>query len=116
MFISPETGRLSCLVDWQHAFIQPQLLAAGYPPTFENPDHELPENVTPPKLPENIASLPPAEQVTERERYRRRLLFYTYHESTGALNPLHILQLYDPMLLVRKGWWTRLVASGMEIS
>lgn len=41
IFITPETGRISCLIDWQHAIVQPQLLAAGYPRVFENPDDQL---------------------------------------------------------------------------
>jgi hypothetical protein len=42
IYISPETGRLTCLIDWQHAGVQPRLLAAGYPTPFQNPDNDPP--------------------------------------------------------------------------
>ncbi|PWY64178.1 hypothetical protein BO83DRAFT_402664 [Aspergillus eucalypticola CBS 122712] len=32
IFTSPESGAVSCIIDWQHTFIETRLLAAGYPP------------------------------------------------------------------------------------
>ncbi|KAF2811522.1 uncharacterized protein BDZ99DRAFT_487255 [Mytilinidion resinicola] len=62
IFVTPETGRVSCLIDWQHAIIQPQLLAAGYPRAFDNPDDELSPELVEPKLPEDLASLQEEEK------------------------------------------------------
>jgi hypothetical protein len=50
IFILPETGRISCLVNWQHAIIQPLALVAGYPHSFENPDAILPDLDSMPKF------------------------------------------------------------------
>ncbi|KAF1838818.1 hypothetical protein BDW02DRAFT_621666 [Decorospora gaudefroyi] len=102
IFINPETGRISCLIDWQHAIIQPQLLAAGYPHSFENPDHELSPELVEPKLREVFASLPTDEQVAARELHRRRLLFYSYRVFNGHFNKRHIAALRDPLLLGRQ--------------
>lgn len=77
IFVTPRTGRISCLIDWQHAIIQPQLLAAGYPRAFENPDDELSPELVEPKLLEDLASLQAEEQVAVRELHRRRLLFFS---------------------------------------
>ncbi|EAT88561.1 hypothetical protein HBH56_242210 [Parastagonospora nodorum] len=102
MFITPETGRISCLIDWQHAIIQPQLLAAGYPRAFENPDDELSPELVEPQLPEDLASLPAEEKVVARELYRRRLLFFGYRVLNGHFNQHHITALRDPLLLGRQ--------------
>ncbi|PVH92051.1 hypothetical protein DM02DRAFT_722216 [Periconia macrospinosa] len=102
IFISPETGRLSCLIDWQHAIIQPNLLAAGYPRAFENPDNELPPNLLEPKLPDNFESLPADEKAVVHELYRRRLLFLIYRVFNGHFNQRHIAALRDPLLLGRQ--------------
>ncbi|KAF2278906.1 uncharacterized protein EI97DRAFT_492537 [Westerdykella ornata] len=99
IFITPETGRISCLIDWQHTVIQPQLLAAGYPRAFENPDDELSPELVEPKLPEDFASLQAEEQAAVRELYRRRLLFFGYRVLNGHFNQHHIAALRDPLLL-----------------
>lgn len=102
MFVAPETGRISCLIDWQHAIIQPQLLAASYPPAFENPDDELSPELVKLKLLEQFASLPAEEQITVRELHRRRLLFFSYRVLNGHFNQHHIAALRDPLLLGRQ--------------
>jgi hypothetical protein len=102
IFITPETGRISCLIDWQHAIIQPQLLAAGYPRTFENPDDEISPELVEPKLPEDLASLQVEEKTAARELYRQRLLFFGYRVLNGHLNQYHITALRDPLLLGRQ--------------
>ncbi|KAF1842081.1 kinase-like protein [Cucurbitaria berberidis CBS 394.84] len=102
IFIIPETGRLSCLIDWQHAIVQPRLLAAGYPRAFENPDDVLSPELVGPKLPENFTSLQADEQAAARDLYRRRLLFFSYRVLNGHLNQHHIAALRDPLLLGRQ--------------
>ncbi|KAF2247950.1 hypothetical protein BU26DRAFT_519748 [Trematosphaeria pertusa] len=102
IFISPETGRISCLIDWQHTIIQPQLLAAGYPRAFENPDDELSPDLVEPKLPDDLACLHVEEQAAARELYRRRLLFFGYRVLNGHFNQHHIAALRDPLLLGRQ--------------
>jgi aminoglycoside phosphotransferase (APT) family kinase protein len=102
IFITPENGRISCLIDWQHAIIQPQLLAAGYPRAFENPDDQLSPELVEPKLPEDFASLQAEEQAAARELHRRRLLLYTYRVFNGHFNQQHIAALRDPLLLGRQ--------------
>lgn len=102
IFIDPETSQISCLIDWQHAIIQPQLLAAGYPRAFENPDDMLPPDLVMPKLPENFLSLNTESQIAIRELHRRRLFFYGYRVLNGAFNKTHIDCLRDPLLLGRQ--------------
>jgi aminoglycoside phosphotransferase (APT) family kinase protein len=102
IFITPETGRISCLIDWQHAIIQPQLLAAGYPRAFENPDDDMSPELVGPQLPEDLESLPEEEQMAARELYRRRLLFFSYRVFNGHFNQHHIAALRDPLLLGRQ--------------
>ncbi|KAF2464602.1 kinase-like protein [Lindgomyces ingoldianus] len=102
IFITPETGRISCLIDWQHAIIQPQLLAAGYPRAFENPDDELSPELVEPKLPEDLESLQVEEKAAVCELYRRRLLFFSYRVLNGHFNRHHIAALRDPLLLGRQ--------------
>jgi hypothetical protein len=102
IFVSPETGRISCLIDWQHTIIQPRLLAAGYPRAFENPDDELSPVLVEPKLPEDFESLQAEEKVAVRELYRRRLLFFGYRVLNGHFNQPHIAALRDPLLLGRQ--------------
>ncbi|KAF2827212.1 hypothetical protein CC86DRAFT_439615 [Ophiobolus disseminans] len=102
IFITPETGQISCLIDWQHAIVQPQLLAAGYPRAFENPDDLLPPKLVIPKLPEHLSSLSPEEQTATRELHRQRLFFYTYRVLNGHFNQAHIEALRDPLLLGRQ--------------
>jgi aminoglycoside phosphotransferase (APT) family kinase protein len=67
IYISPETGRITCLIDWQHTIVQPRLLAAGYPRAFENPDDEMDPHLKFPQLPGNLASLPEHEQAAAQE-------------------------------------------------
>jgi hypothetical protein len=102
IFITPETSQISCLIDWQHAIIQPQLLAAGYPRAFENPDDLLPPELVIPKLPEDLSSLSPEEKISTRELHLRRLFFYTYRVLNGHFNQAHIEALRDPLLLGRQ--------------
>ncbi|KAF2128324.1 kinase-like protein [Dothidotthia symphoricarpi CBS 119687] len=102
IFITPETGRISCLIDWQHAIIHPHLLAAGLPRAFENPDPDLPTHLDDPTLPENLASLPDAEKIAIHALHRQRILFFTYYILTGALNKPHLAALHDPLLLGRQ--------------
>ena len=102
IFISPQTGQISCLIDWQHTIIQPLLLTAGYPRAFENPDDDHTPELVEPQLPENLNSMPVDEQAAARELYRRRLLFYVYRVLNGHLNQPHIAALRDPLLLGRQ--------------
>lgn len=102
MFVSSETGRVSCLIVWQHAIIQPQLLAAGYPRAFENPDAELSFDLVEPKLPDDFTSLQAEEQAAARELYRRRLLFFGYRALNGHFNKQHLAALVDPLLFGRQ--------------
>lgn len=102
IFIDPDTGSISCIIDWQHTTVQPRLLVAGYPLAFQNPDAEEPPHLKEPSLPPDYETLP-AEQKTEAdELYRRRLLFYYYRIFNGHLNKPHLLALRDPILYPRQ--------------
>lgn len=98
IFVSPDKGRVTCLIDWQHAVVQPRILAAGYPPTFENPDGTAPTIGAEPKLPANLLELDAEEQRAARQLFRQRLLFYGYHVITGGMNHEHMACLQDPLL------------------
>lgn len=102
IYIDPKTGEISCLINWQHAVVQPNLLAAGYPRAFENPDSEIPSDIQEPHLPDDIASLSSAEQSIAHELHRRRLAFYYYHIFNGHVNKPHIDAMRDPLLFGRQ--------------
>jgi hypothetical protein len=92
IFVSPETGRISCLIDWQHAMMQPLPLAAGYPRSFENPDSDREttdfESDQEPKLDDDddLVDLYVNEQMVMHDLHHHRLLFYMYYVFNGALN------------------------------
>ncbi|KAF2749353.1 hypothetical protein M011DRAFT_517942 [Sporormia fimetaria CBS 119925] len=91
IIISPKTGSLVSLIDWQHAVVQPMLLAAG-----------IPTDRKPPELPKRLNEIPEAEKETAINLYRRRLLFITYYLATGAHNNVHIKGLHDPLFRFRQ--------------
>jgi hypothetical protein len=97
IFIDPATGRTTCLIDWQHSIIQPQILAAGYPPAFENPDEAIPSDLDEPKLPEELSTLSEHEQSEAKALHRQRSLFHSYRVFTGGLNKPHHAALRDRM-------------------
>jgi hypothetical protein len=100
--ITPETGQISCLIDWQRAIIQPQLLCASYPLAVENPEDELTPDSVESKLPDDFASLQIGEQVVASELYRPCLLFFGYRVIKGHFNQRRIEALRDPLLLGRQ--------------
>ena len=102
IYINRKTGEVSCLINWQHAIIQSNLLAAGYPRTFENPDSEIPSDLREPILPDDVSNVSPADQSVARELHRRRLAFYHYHIFNGHVNKPHIDAMRDPLLFERQ--------------
>jgi hypothetical protein len=89
IFIDSATGRTTCLIDWQHSIIQPQILAAGYPQAFKNPDEVIPSNLNEPKLPVYLDTLSEQEQTEARALRRQRSLFHSYRVFTSGLNRAH---------------------------
>lgn len=102
IFVSPDSGAISCIVDWQHTTVEPCLLVAGHPRAFENPDIEQPPDLKEPSLPSDYKSLPAKAKAEADELYRRRLLFYYYRIFNGHLNKPHLQALRDPLLLPRQ--------------
>lgn len=102
IFTSPDTGAISCVIDWQHATVEPRLLVAGYPRAFENPNPEQPPNLKEPSLPVNYETLLAEAKAEADELYRRRLLFHYYCIFNGGLNKPHLNALRDPLLLPRQ--------------
>ncbi|KAE8151645.1 kinase-like domain-containing protein [Aspergillus avenaceus] len=102
IFISPETGEVSCIIDWQHATVEPRLLVAGYPRAFECPDPKQSLQLQEPSLPLDFETLSGEQKDKAEELYRRRLLFYYYHIFNGHLNKPHFQALRDPILLPRQ--------------
>ncbi|GFF30235.1 hypothetical protein IFM58399_02517, partial [Aspergillus lentulus] len=102
IFISPDSGAISCIIDWQHATVEPRLLVAGHPRAFENPDPEQSPELKEPSLPSDYESLSAQEKAEAGELYRRRLLFYYYRIFNGHLNKPHLEALRDPILLPRQ--------------
>ncbi|PYH34250.1 phosphotransferase enzyme family protein [Aspergillus neoniger CBS 115656] len=102
IFISPESGAVSCIIDWQHTFIEPRLLAAGYPRAFEIPDLQQSTDLREPSLPSNYVALSSQVKAEADELYRRRLLSYYYHIFNGHYNKPHLEALRDPTLLPRQ--------------
>jgi hypothetical protein len=102
ILISPNSGAISCIIDWQHATVEPRLLVAGYPRAFENPDLKDPPNLKEPSLPADYDTLPEEAKAEADELYRRRLLFHYYRIFNGGLNKPHLNALRDPLLLPRK--------------
>ncbi|GAQ07502.1 hypothetical protein ALT_4823 [Aspergillus lentulus] len=102
IFISPDSGAISCIIDWQHATVEPRLLVAGHPRAFENPDPEQSPELKEPSLPSDYESLSAQGKAEAGELYRRRLLFYYYRIFNGHLNKPHLEALRDPILLPRQ--------------
>ncbi|KZF26474.1 kinase-like protein [Xylona heveae TC161] len=102
IFISPDSGAISCIIDWQHTTIEPRLLVAGYPRAFENLDLEQSPHLKEPSLPLEYETLPAEEKAEADGLYRRRLLFYYYRIFNGHLNKPHLEALRDPILLPRQ--------------
>lgn len=102
IFISPDTGAVSCIIDWQHAIIEPRLIAAGFPRAFENPDLTQAPDLKEPSLPSDYESLSAGLKAEADELQRRRLLFYYYRIFNGHLNKAHLEALRDPILLPRQ--------------
>ncbi|KAK2731594.1 Phosphotransferase enzyme [Onygenales sp. PD_40] len=102
IFVDPDSGAISCIIDWQHTIIEPRLLASGYPRAFENPDSEIPAELKEPLLPRNHESLSSEEKIQADELYRRQLIFYYYRIFNGHLNKAHLEAMRDPLLLPRQ--------------
>ncbi|KAK2812216.1 hypothetical protein FQN50_001574 [Emmonsiellopsis sp. PD_5] len=102
VFVSPETYKITSIIDWQHTVISPLLLAAGHPPLFENPDDEPPDTLEPPEPPEGYATFDPAEKAEVDELLRRRHLYYLYRVFNGARNKQHLSACADPVLHPRQ--------------
>ncbi|KAL4913316.1 phosphotransferase enzyme family protein [Aspergillus aurantiobrunneus] len=102
IFILPDTRAVTCIIDWQHTIIEPCILAAGYPPGFENPDAEPPQKLIEPTFPPDYKSMSLEQKAEADELYRRRLTFYYYHIFNGYLNKPHLQALRDPLLLPRQ--------------
>lgn len=93
---------MKCIIDWQHTTIRPLALVAGYPKLFENPDSELPADLTPPKYPDDYDSMDAAKKAQVDELIRRQSLFYLYRVFNGGLNKIHLKALQDPLTLLRR--------------
>ncbi|KAK2841602.1 hypothetical protein FQN49_006094 [Arthroderma sp. PD_2] len=102
ILVSPDTCAVSCIIDWQHTVIEPRLLAAGYPPAFENPETDEPRGVEEPQLPSDYVTLSSEEKAEADELYRRQLLSHYYHIFNGAFNKSHLHALQDPLINPRK--------------
>lgn len=100
--MSPETYKVTCIIDWQHASISPILLTAGHPRLFENPDAEPPKTLEPPEPPAGYNTLEPADKKEVDEVLRRRYLYYLYRVFNGARNKQHLATCADPVLLPRQ--------------
>lgn len=102
VLISPETHKISCLIDWQHACVLPRLLVAGHPPSFEPPELPYPSIPKKPSLPDDYGSLSEAEKDNANELFRRRMLCFLYQAWNGVHNVPHRKALYEPLLRIRQ--------------
>jgi hypothetical protein len=99
VFLHPETGFVSFLIDWQHTIVQPLALAAGIPPTFKSAD--VNERLDQPRLPEDIDTYSPEEKAEAHAIYRRLLLFHCYRVLASRHNTLHHKALLDKSFRLR---------------
>lgn len=102
IFVSPDSFKITSVIDWQHTVVTPLLLAAGHPRLFENPDPQPPESIEAPKRPEDYDSLDSEAKIQADELLRRRHLYYLYRIFNGARNEPHLKALADPLLLPRQ--------------
>ncbi|KAI9672562.1 MAG: Phosphotransferase enzyme [Caeruleum heppii] len=102
IFVDPETHEISCIIDWQHAMVLPLLLAAGYPPMFENPDPIPPRGLEKPQRPADYDSLSPEDKVRADDLHRRRWLHFGYRAFNGAKNKPHLAALGEPLRWLRQ--------------
>ncbi|KAK2744259.1 Phosphotransferase enzyme [Myotisia sp. PD_48] len=102
VFISPETGGITCIIDWQHTTIEPRLLTAGYPRMFENPGIEETKDLKDPSLIPEYNTLGSEEKQEVDEIFRRQILNHYYGAFTCELNRPHVDALKDPLLRPRQ--------------
>ncbi|KAM5475459.1 hypothetical protein MauCBS54593_001148 [Microsporum audouinii] len=100
VFICPETHKVACIIDWQHAALLPLLPATGHPPMLQSPDHPAPQTLEKPVLPADYDSLSPECKSQIDELHRRRMLFYLYMVFNGGLNKRHLSGMMDPRVLL----------------
>lgn len=116
IFISPDSGAISCIIDWQHTTIELRLLVAKYPRAFENLDIEQSLELKEPKLPADYETLSAEEKLEADELYGRRLIFYYYRIFNGHLNKAHTQALRDPSFAFASTWSIGLADNGVETS
>lgn len=82
--------------------VEPRLLVAGHPRTFEDPEAEQTTHLEEPSLPPEYETLSAEKKFEANELHRRRLLSYYYRIFNGHLNKAHLEALRDPILLPRQ--------------
>ena len=97
--ISPKTGAISCIIDWQHTTIEPRLLVAGYPRAFENPEINEPFDLDALKLPSEYDSLSVGEKQKPMSFIVGRYYFTTIVPSMAYSTSL-ILVLYVTLFYI----------------
>ncbi|EEH41093.2 phosphotransferase enzyme family protein [Paracoccidioides lutzii Pb01] len=102
VFISPETFKISGIIDWQHAVIIPRLLASGHPRLFKSPDGTPPPTPGAPQPPDGYESLDPEAKAQVDELLRRRYLYYFYDVFNRAKNHIHMISCANSLLEPRK--------------
>lgn len=101
IFVS-EDLTITGLIDWQHSLVLPTFLAAGIPKVFQNYNDEASMSFTPPRLPENIESMPEDERDIALEQFRRRHVHFFYLGFTQKLNESHWRALEQETGLLRR--------------
>lgn len=100
---SPESNSyvVVCLIDWQHTSILPLSLHSGIPSWLQNYDDPGWQPMMRPLLP-SLDDMDEAQQESEVESYRRRLLHYYYVETTKTYNIIHYVRMTDPAGVLRR--------------
>ncbi|KAH3973014.1 hypothetical protein HBH52_147360 [Parastagonospora nodorum] len=101
IFVS-EDFRVTSIIDWQHAIVLPNFLAAGIPTSFQNYGDPESRYFTPPQPPAHLDSLDEVERTQVIEAYRRRHVHFFYLGFTQQFNKRHWSALEDEMDIIRR--------------
>lgn len=101
IFISDKADVVG-LIDWQHSKILPLFLQSGIPAHFQNYGDTVSEELTRPKLPDDLNEMEEEDRDKELDFYRRRHLHFYYVGATAKKNDPHFKAWMHPAGLFRR--------------
>lgn len=105
VFVDPETHKITCILDWQSAFVAPIFFQCGIPEMFRHPS-PLPDGFTIPERPENFSSLSEDDQKNIERSMESEIMHKYYEAQTCKRAPHHWVALQQKSTpILRKPVW-----------